>query len=374
MSEILIFSDIHIHNHKRSSERLEDCLDALKWVFQTAIDREIKEVIFCGDLFHDRQTIDVLIYQRTFNTFEKYLAKDFGLTLLLGNHDLWHYERWDISSVNPFRAFQNITVIDQPCLSTYEIYGKAYTFAYLPYTHNPVKDLATVNEMWEEAKNTCPDDEFMGRKLLFGHVAIDSALWNLKYKTRSEVSVEHDGDMTVVGPEIFEGWDQVFLGHYHAEQVLGDKKNVEYVGSPLELSFGEAFQHKHIIIYDVETGEKEYIRNEFSPKHLIIPEKDLDKYDLEGNFVRLEVEDMTNSDLIDMRNEINKSKAASLEIKPVQKDEEEIELIEDAKSILYQEDEMLEKYVEETDTADLDESKLLKIGKDICKKTQIEND
>ena len=372
MAEILIFSDIHIHNHKKSSERLDDCLDALEWVFQTAIDREIKEVVFCGDLFHDRQTIDVLTYQRTFNIFEKYLANDhygdFGLTLLLGNHDLWHFERWDVSSVNPFRAFQNITVIDQPCLSTYPIDGMVYTFAYLPYTHDPIKDLATVNEMWDESKKTCPDNEFMDRKLLFGHVAIDGALWNLKYKTTADVSIEHDGDMVVVGPEIFDGWDQVFLGHYHAEQVMGDKKNVEYVGSPLQLSFGEAFQHKHIIVYDIETGAKEYIRNEFSPKHLIIPEKDLDKHKLEGNFVRLEVDDISSSNIIEMRNEIKKSKVGSLEIKQVQKtEEEEIELIEDAKSILYHEDEMLERYVEEVEVGDLDKDKLLEVGKEICR-------
>ena len=46
---------------------------------------------------------------------------------------------------------------------------------------------------------------------------------------RAEVSVEHDGDMKVVDANIFEAWNEVFLGHYHAQQRLSD--NVEYIGS-----------------------------------------------------------------------------------------------------------------------------------------------
>ena len=50
--------------------------------------------------------------------------------------------------------------------------------------------------------------------------------------------------------------------------------NVEYIGSPLQLSFGEAFQEKHLIIFDQDKKECEYILNDFSPKHLIIKSED----------------------------------------------------------------------------------------------------
>lgn len=369
MSQILIFADVHIYPHKKSSERLQHCLDTLEWAFQTAIDRKIKEVIFCGDLFHERQTIDVLTYQKTFEIFEKYLIDEkdysgsnpppFNIKLLLGNHDLWHLEKWDVSSVNPFRALDGVTVIDKPC--TIDIF-KSKPISFLPYTHDPISDLKKVGrdkdvKHWEGNK-----------RILFGHVAIDGALWNVKHSTVSEVAIEHDGDMTIVGPEIFDGWDQVFLGHYHAEQVLGDKKNIEYVGSPLQLNFGEAFQHKHIIIYDIVTGEKEYIRNEFSPKHFIISDKDLDKYDLENNFIRVMVDDISASTIIEMRHELLKdNNLGSLEIKPKKHVEEDEQFIEDAKSILYHEDEMLEKYVDEADIGDLEKDKLLEIGKGICR-------
>ena len=136
MSKVLIFGDVHCYPHKRSSERLQHCIDALDWVFSTAIERQIENVIFLGDLFHDRQKIDLLTYQKTYEVFEKYLINmaretidggghsrrtpPFKIYLLLGNHDLWHYTKWDVSSVTPLRAINGVNIVDKP--STWPIY------------------------------------------------------------------------------------------------------------------------------------------------------------------------------------------------------------------------------------------------------------
>ena len=96
MSRILIYSDIHIHPHKKKVERLHDCLKAQEWVFQTAKDNNIRDIVFVGDLFQDRQKIDVTTYHLTFDIFEKYLKGDLRVWLLLGNHDLWYYDRWTL--------------------------------------------------------------------------------------------------------------------------------------------------------------------------------------------------------------------------------------------------------------------------------------
>ncbi|NDB86213.1 MAG: hypothetical protein EB127_26480 [Alphaproteobacteria bacterium] len=58
MGKVLIFSDIHIFPHKRKNERLEDCLNVLKWVFKVSKERNIKSILFGGDFFHDRQKIE----------------------------------------------------------------------------------------------------------------------------------------------------------------------------------------------------------------------------------------------------------------------------------------------------------------------------
>lgn len=355
--KILVFSDIHIHCHKKSTDRLEDCIKALDWIFTTAKQNNISDIIFLGDLFHERQKIDVLTYQKTFEVLEKHLFdRKIKLYLLLGNHDLWHNQKWDVSSVNPLRKLPGVKVINEPSVVSL---SDDYMFAFLPYTHNPIDDLKIVEKVWkEESKKR----NIKSPKLLGGHIAVDGAIWNKKYNTTADVTIEHDGDMVKVGPGIFSNWDRVFLGHYHAEQKLSD--NVEYVGSPLQLSFGEAFQDKHILIYDLSNDEKEYIINDFSPKHYIINENELDNYDLNGNFVRLEVEDISSNKMLEIRkNLIEEKNVSTMEIKQSIKKEEHV--IQDAKSILYKEDQMLQKYLDQINIS-LDKEKLLSIGKSIC--------
>ena len=230
----------------------------------------------------------------------------------------------------------------------------------MPYTHNPIDDIKHVEKAWKEK---APKSQ---KKFLGGHISVDGAVWNVRHKTTAEVAIEHEGDMVRVGPEIFKKWDKVFLGHYHAEQKLSD--NVEYVGSPLQLSFGEAFQKKHVIVFDTVKETSEYIENSFSPRHFIIKESEIEQYPLEGNFVRLEVEDITSRHMPEIRQQLVEcSKVSSLEIKQIQKKEDHV--VKDAKAILYKEEEMLEKYVEQASVEDMDKKLLLKIGSAICQQS-----
>lgn len=359
--KILIFSDLHIHPHKKSSERLGDCLRALEWVFDTAKGRSIDNIVFLGDLFHDRQKIDVLAYQKTFEIMERNLSSSpLKMTLLLGNHDLWHYERLDVSSVNPLRTLPGVTVVSEPSVVEIKSDKESFPMGFLPYTHDPIKDLKKVESEWNAR---CKDGE---NKVLGAHIAVDGAVWNSKYKTMSDVTVEHEGDMVRVGPEVFREWDRVFLGHYHASQKMNER--VEYVGSPLQLSFGEAEQEKHLIIYDTCADALEYVANDFSPKHMIINERQVDQKNLKGNFVRLEVDDISGSEMSDLRQKlVEQAGVSSLEIKQTRRDESHV--IEDAKSILSDEDKMIEKYVDQVAPDSLDRPTLIRIGMEICNRS-----
>ncbi len=342
MSKILLFSDIHIAQHKKSYERLQDCLKVLDWVFETAKKLKIKDIVFAGDLFQDRQRIDIATYSLTFDVLLKHCDGSINLWLLIGNHDMWYHDKWDISSVLPFSALPNVTVINKAC--TLEINGHPIDF--LPYVRDPIEHLKTIQQS----------------KVLVGHLAIHGAELHSLFHTLSDVILEHDGDMVKVGPELFSGWDKVFLGHYHGCQQI---ENIEYVGSPLELNFGEAYQEKHLIVYDLKTGEQEYIINDFSPKHLVLNEEEIDNQEFENNFVRLNVVNKKAIDLLDLKKNIQEKKPGTLEIVQRPKKEQK-QVVEDAKSILHKEDEMLETYVKEVDTGDLDKPHLVEVGKGIC--------
>ena len=158
----------------------------------------------------------------------------------------------------------------------------------------------------------------------------------------------------------------IFHAHTMYYLFIAWLSGIEYIGSPLQLSFGEAFQDKHIIAFDCDDAKIKYITNNFSPKHLVLRADEIDKYDLSKNFVRVIVESLSGADLIDMRKEISKDKdLGSLEIRQ-QKRSIEKQLIDDAKSILFKEEEMIDQYVDLVGTNGLDREKLVKIGKLIC--------
>lgn len=347
MSNVLLFSDIHVHAHKRNIERLYDCLNVLNWVFETAQKNNIENIIFGGDLFHDRQKIDIYTYQKTYEVLKKWLGTNkFNLYLLLGNHDLWFNEKTSISSVIPFSDLPNIKIISD--VVRLKIDGHSWDF--IPFTHDPIASIKKLSSL---------DGN---KQFAIGHVAIDGA--KLHTHVVSDVAIEHDGDMVVVKSDIFNGYKQVFLGHYHAAQFLN--KFVQYIGSPLQLSFGESFQNKHIIIFDQDKIDCTYVLNDFSPKHLIIKAEDRNKYDLKNNFVQICVEDVSSIDLLKIKKEIiAENKLGSLEIK--QSKENLLEhKIDDAKSILTKGSDMLQEYVKIVPHDGLDKDKLLQIGNEIC--------
>lgn len=340
MSNILLFSDIHIASHKGSSKRLEDCLKTLEWVLTTATDNNIKHVVFCGDLFQERQKIQVLAYHNTYRILKKF--PELQIYLLLGNHDLWYYEKWDVSSVFPLEALPNVNVIGD--IKTINIAGLDIDF--LPFTHDP---LTVIKERFSEKS-----------KVLCAHIAVDGATLNFHHRTKSEVSIEFENDMVSVGVDMFDGWDKVFLGHYHGAQKLNHF--VEYIGSPLELTFNEAFQKKHICILNTEDLSVKYIENNFSPKHLIIEADEVDSYDLDNNFVQVYVNELHSTDLTEMRSRILKDKNnVQLEFRESKKKENTTKEI--AKFNITSGD-VLQRYIETFNTK-LDNSRLLDIGRKI---------
>jgi DNA repair exonuclease SbcCD nuclease subunit len=361
MSKALIFSDLHLHAHKDRVDRLENCVEVLHWIFRTAKERNCDYIFFLGDLFHEREKIDVLNYLRTFECFMEHMIKDAAnrdVYLLVGNHDMYLKHRWDVNSVKPLTAIPRVHLIDKP--TSTELGGRRIDW--MPHTDNPVKELNALKKATGGAGD-----------ILFGHMSVHGALLNIFYGTKADVIVEYDNDMVPVDVSIFEDWKMTMLGHYHGAQKLNDK--VEYVGSPHQLTFGEAFQEKHIILLDLDTLEKEYIVNNFSPKHYILSPQDIkdENYDLNGQFVRLAVDKLGGKEVVDLKKEIaEKYKVLSLDTKSKDKDKKVAEdqtVIDHAKTILLNTQQMLESYIEERGVPEgLDKVKLLMKGKECLEK------
>lgn len=357
MARILLFSDIHIHNHKKSYDRLNDCLKALQWVFDTAKKENIKSIIFGGDILHERQKIDIFVYNQIYNILSCNL-KGSGINFycLLGNHDLWFNENTSISGVYPFQSIEGFKVVSNP--ETIVVDNSTWDF--LPFTHDPLDSMKSFS------------NDKLNEKYLIGHISIDGAVLNSSGNI-SDVIIEHDGEMVKISKDIFLHYKHSFFGHYHQGQALA--KNVEYIGSPLELSFGESGEQKHIIILDTDKNEKKYVINDFSPRHIYIYENEIEKIKtdkLKNNFVCLLSTDVSSFKTKEFSDFIKENcDILSFQIKSVSVKDETTSLdktiIEDAKSLMLNDEKLISMYVEKQDIKSLDKTILAEIGNKIIK-------
>ena len=329
-TEIVLSADIHCFQHKKSTDRLNDCLEALRWVFQTAIANDVPNVAVLGDLFHHRYSIHVPTYQLVYEVLREYAGeKGLKVWLLVGNHDMWFHEKRNISSIIPLQSIPNVTVINEPC--TVDVGD--YPASFLPYTANPAEDL----------KQIVPASGF---KLLLGHVAVDGAILNAHAHTFSDVYVEQDGDMAKVTEGVFMGWNKVFLGHYHTPQVLNPV--VEYVGSPLELCFSDTGQQKHVVIYDMKDHTQRYVDNSFSPKHIVSKKEDLGQHNLNRAYLALVSSDLTTPEFEDTCRDLMQNHALrDVVVAPMKKvTKEETDFFQGSDAVKGNELQVTEKYIE----------------------------
>jgi DNA repair exonuclease SbcCD nuclease subunit len=339
-NKVLIFADIHLHRHKGSIERLYDGIKVFNWVCQTARQFGIKSILFSGDLLQDRQKIETITYQKTFEVFEK--NRDLNFWLLVGNHDMWYSEKWDVNSLMPFGVMPHVTVVSSPC--TIEIEGKL--FDWLPYVKNPKQAI----------EKYFPSDR--SNRILIAHLGISGAKMSAFGYRHFDSSVEFDGDVPKIDSSFLSEWERVFLGHYHMAQEIGD--NAEYVGSPLQLNFNETGQEKHIIVYDLIKQSRQYVINDFSPKHLIVNQNQLADVDFFGNYVRIESD--TESVLTSHE---NLKDARDVTFRPMVKEDPDV-LIEDKNYFFTGTGGFLERYLDTIGCGPLDKNSLLAEGESIC--------
>lgn len=236
--KILAFSDIHCHNYSQFATRLEsglnsrlvDCLNCIKQVETICKEREIKHVVFAGDMFKSRAKIDVDVFTETWHRFES-LSEFAEVKFLVGNHD--QFTRiGDINCLEPFKKLgQVITSPEGFRIGDYPCYG-------IPYIQDYDQLLEALARIPYEIK------------ILFMHQTLKEAIPGPD---------DNPGKPKFTLADI--NWDrieQVVSGDIHRRQDLHDGK-WHYLGSPLQLTFGDKDQFKGISIIDLKTLDIEGI-------------------------------------------------------------------------------------------------------------------
>lgn len=109
----LVFSDQHFGVKGNSPLRQKIGVQAIREILSYAKKSKAKNIIFCGDWFHSRATLDVSTLDIAYKCVQA-LSKQCKLWMILGNHDLYLKNSTEVSSVNIFKSDANVVVIDKP--------------------------------------------------------------------------------------------------------------------------------------------------------------------------------------------------------------------------------------------------------------------
>jgi len=209
---MLLFSDLHLRD-----ETADVVLGQVLPGLRAEMNRLGEHHAVClGDVFHIRNRVDVALI----NGLRDELLRWSGifLDILPGNHDQY--------TVDGRHALEYLADILDPCGGAVRVHsepGWDGTGFWMPYRKDP----------WALAKV-----EGRGRTL-FAHLPFKGAMLAAN-------QVDTDGlDGMALG-----GWAYVFAGHYHMHQQIPGFIQGWYVGSPYQVSAGEAGQVKGFVQWD----------------------------------------------------------------------------------------------------------------------------
>ncbi len=250
-NKILMISDIHFGCRGNS----EKYLTVIKDFFTTTLpkvisDNSITDVRILGDLFDNRNTLNVRTMNTVMEVFRWFHMNhpNVFFKILLGNHDIYYHNRTDINSIECLRHMTNVQIVDK--IEIEKLGNKKIVM--VPWLIHETETYQKFMLM------TNGDEKF---DLLLGHFEVRG------FEITPGV-VDTDG----LDTGLFKNFTRVFSGHYHIRDTRG---NLTYLGCPYQLTWGDYGNDKGIHIYDVDTGETTFIKNDDSPEHIKILMSDL---------------------------------------------------------------------------------------------------
>ena len=240
--KVAIISDLHLGVHLNSPVWHDISLDWAKWLVNEVTEKDITQIIFCGDFFHSRSEITVNTLHHASTMLS--IFKDFNIIMITGNHDSFYKNDSRVNSISILDGRPNITILDKPTLK--QIHGKEVFFA-----------------PWGTGLN-----DLQSCDIMFGHFEIESFKMNT-FKVCDEGFKSAD---------LFKYAPFVVSGHFHLrEERVYEKGTILYVGSPFELDFGDTGSTKGYYIMDFNNLKHEFYSNTISPQHIKVSLSDLIK-------------------------------------------------------------------------------------------------
>jgi len=220
---IAILGDCHFNCHNASVIHHEYMKKFFVEFFEYIDEKKIKTVLQLGDMFDVRKHVNTwaLRFFRE-NFIQPCIERNLTVYVLVGNHDIFHRETVDVSSVEevllPYKS--NFIVVNNP----FDTFIDGKSFLLLPWVCKDNEQDVSSAIKNSKAKYCAGHFEFNGFDLFRGQPA-KTNYFHQEYKK----------------------FDQVFSGHYH---VRSQKDNVLYTGTPYQLTWSDYGIEKGFYVLD----------------------------------------------------------------------------------------------------------------------------
>jgi DNA repair exonuclease SbcCD nuclease subunit len=234
-NEVAIVGDVHLGLHQASNIWHDISENYARWLKQTLIDRNIKDIIFLGDILDNRNEVSVT----TLHVLQKFfkILEDFNIILVIGNHDCYYSKRSDIHSLGTLNDWSNIEVVDK--VTTVNLFNQTLTFC-----------------PWNTQLSDIPKSD-----ILFGHFEINTFKMNGGHVCESGYNSQ----------ELLDRSSLIMSGHFHKTDIRSYKTGkIVYVGSAYENNWGEYGDPKGFYILNLHDNALEFVTNTLSPRHIKI--------------------------------------------------------------------------------------------------------
>ena len=252
--KVALITDTHF-GVKKGNQSFHDYFERFyKETFFPKIDElGIDTVIHLGDCFDVRKGIDYWSLDWAKRVvFDPLFERGIETHIIVGNHDIFYKQSLKINSPGlNLTEYTNIKVYDNP--QTANIKGTQIFM--VPWICE------------DNAQDFAEELAYSEAEVCMGHLELAGFYANKDYQC------QHGTDF-----KIFSQFRQVFSGHFHKRS---SSANVTYLGNPYQLYWNDEGESRGFHIYDLKSGELEFIENPnvmyhkiyYRPGKLINPNK-----------------------------------------------------------------------------------------------------